>query len=121
MILENDSPSFLQECHFDFYLAEKAISSGVWLEWHSQSVGTVKPSSDSLDYKVSYTSYNNNDSLSAKVRNVSIPRLTIKLVRKSERYFKECILPVSLFVVASWVGCEQSKLIHPKNMVVMNM
>ena len=113
MILENDSPSFLQECHFDFYLAEQAISSGVHLVWDSESLRSVQLSSDSLDYKVSYTSHNYNDNLSAKVLNVSIPRLAIKLVRKSERHVKECILPVSLFVVASWVGCEQSKLIYP--------
>ena len=41
---------------------------------------------------------------------IQFPKITIKLVRKTDKYLRESILPATIFVLASWVN--KNCLIH---------
>ena len=63
-----------------------------WFEFNTEMKG------ENLDYEVTFQILNPGEATDLKV-----PRLSIKLIRKTEKYLRESILPTCFFVMAACV------------------
>ena len=68
----------------------------VKLRWFDMTSTEMK--GENLDYEVTFQILNPGEATDLKV-----PRLSIKLIRKTEKYLRESILPTCFFVLAACV------------------
>ena len=67
------------------------------LEWDLDAMENTSMTGWNLDYEVTFKIQNPPD------KNITNPQMIISLTRKSGKYFRECVWPVSIFVMSSWV------------------
>ena len=80
----------------------------VELRWFEMSDTEMK--GENLDYKVTFQILNPGEAPDLKN-----PRLSIKLIRKTEKYMRESILPTCFFVLAACVRttCSMARIFVP--------
>ena len=73
-------------------------------QWWTHDKLDTNMKGGNLDYTASFELGMATNPLGYYFYQIQFPKITIKLVRKTDKYLRESILPATIFVLASWVN-----------------